>query len=97
MNKELKRVRIARGTELTSLAEAVNLDKEPRLLERDGEVLAALVSLEDLDRLMLAGPAAEGISRALSVAGAWSDMSDEVIESIYRARHESPPSLPIEF
>ena len=81
---------------LQEIADAVSADKEPRVLERDGKAVAALVSIEDFNRLLLAGPSPEGIQRALNAAGAWSDMDiDELSERVSRQRHESPPSSPI--
>ena len=96
MVRQTKTLRLRKGSDLASAAEAVNADKAPRVLERDGEPLAALVSMEDLNRLLLEGPAPEGIARALAAAGAWADINgDDLIERIYRARHESPPSQPV--
>ena len=96
MTKKPKRIRLKKGLDILALAEEVKADKEPRILESYDRAIAALVSLEDLDRLLLSGPSSEGIERALSVAGAWSDVDgDELIRNIYRARHESPPSPPI--
>jgi hypothetical protein len=38
----------------------------------------------------------EMIQRALSLAGAWSDLADEDVEGdLERMRHEAPPSPPI--
>ena len=88
MTRELKRIRIKRGLDILALAEEVKADKEPRILESLDRAIAALVSLQDLDRLLLSGSSNEQIERALSVAGAWSDIDgDELIDGIYRARH----------
>ena len=96
MPRELIRLKVRKGSDLASAAEAVNADGEPRVLERDGEAVAALVSIEDLNRLLLEGPPPEGIARALAAAGTWEDVNgDELIERIYKARHESPPSQPV--
>lgn len=96
MPNEPKRIKLAADTDLLGLVEKVRADKEPRVLEKDGEVVAAIVSSEDLDRLMLPEPSREGIARALGAAGAWKDIdTDALVEKIYRARHESPPSSPV--
>jgi hypothetical protein len=80
---------------LSEMAEAVSADKEPRILERDGKEIAALISIEDLNRLLSRGPTPEDIQRALDAAGAWRDMdTDELVERVYRWRHDSPPSPP---
>ena len=94
--KEPKRVRINADSDLVGLLEAVKADKEARVLEKDGEPIAAIVSIEDLDRLAGAKPSAAEIRRALNAAGAWKDTDTEALkEKIYSARHESPPSAPV--
>jgi hypothetical protein len=96
MARDLIRLRVRKGSDLASAAEAVSADKAPRVLEQDGQAVAALVSIEDLNRLLLEGPPPAGIARALAAAGAWSDVNgDQLIERIYKARHESPPSQPV--
>jgi hypothetical protein len=85
-------------TDINEIADAVSADKEPRILERDGKAVAALVSIEDLNRIVLAGPTSEGIQQALGAIGAWRDMdTDELRERIYQWRHESPPRPPVIF
>jgi len=50
-------VTVKSGTELAALDEAVRGDKEPRLLDSGGKsIAAAVVSVEDLERLLLSGP-----------------------------------------
>lgn len=81
--------------DLNEMADTVSTDKEPRILERDGEAVAALISIEDLNRLLLRSSTPEGIQHALNAAGAWRDMdTDEMVERFYHWRHESPPSPP---
>ena len=41
-------------------------------------------------------PVGGGVRRLLSFAGIWSDLDgDRMIEELYAARHESPPSPPV--
>lgn len=96
MLKEPKKVRLEPGTDFLRLLEDVKADKEPRVVEKEGELIAAIVSLEDLDRILTPTPSAAGIARALKAAGAWKDLdTDAMVEKIYRARHEAPPSQPV--
>lgn len=96
MPNEPKRIRLADNTDLLGLVERVRSNKEPYVLERDGEVVAAIVSPEDLEKILLPEPSRAGIARALKAAGAWKDIdTDALVEKIYRARHESPPSSPV--
>ena len=96
MAKEPRRVKLAASTDLLALVEEVKTDKAPRVLERNGVVLAAIVSVEDLEKIVLPFPSPEGIRRALEAAGAWKDVdTDALIEDIYRWRHESPPRPPV--
>src|SRR4051812_5717207 len=102
MTGDVKHVALNSQTDFSAVAEEVCADKQPRVLEQDGRPIAALVSIEDLERLMpktasavLSTPTPEGIQRALDAAGAWKDMdTDALKEKIYKWRHESPPSEP---
>ena len=94
---EVKRVSLDSKVDLTKLAEAVGVDGRPRVLMRDGEPVAALVSIEDLRKLGPLKPEREQIERALNAK--W-DMSDEEAEEfknrIYRQQHGLPPDTPVE-
>ena len=88
-----RRVKLGPDTDLVALLEEVRSDRDPRVIEKDGKLIAAIVPVEDLERLMEARPSREGIDRALKAAGAWRDFdADALKEVVYRARHESPPS-----
>src|SRR3979411_2050682 len=105
MTGDVKHVALNSETDFSAVAEAVCPDKPPRAREQDGRPIAALVSIEDLERLMpktpsavLSTPTPEGIQRALNAAGAWKDLDidgDDLIEKIYGWRRESPPSDPV--
>jgi hypothetical protein len=98
MYKEVRRINTADGTELANLADAVCTDKAARVIERDGQPTAAVVSLEDLERLLLLGPLPEAVRSAIISSGGWKDNeleADSLIDQIYRWRHEAPPSKPV--
>lgn len=92
-----RRVALKPGSELFAIAEDVQIDREPRVLEKAGVGVAAIVSIDDFDRMLVPNASSEGMEKALSAAGAWRDFdTDDLIERIYRARHEGPPSQPVE-
>ena len=63
---------------------------------RDGEPVAAIVSMGDFARLNLPAPSGEDIARALRSAGAWKGLGgDDLAETIHRWRHESPERPPL--
>jgi hypothetical protein len=96
MPKEAKRVQLTPSTDLILLVETLKVDKLPRVLERDGEDVAAIVSIEDLRKIALPSPSGEGIARALAAAGTWKEIdAEELVEKFYKWRHESPPSDPV--
>jgi PHD/YefM family antitoxin component YafN of YafNO toxin-antitoxin module len=106
MARDLRKVSLDSGVDIAEVAEEVNADKEPRVLERNGKPVAALVSMEDLSRLnmgdpsgaILSKPTPEGIRRALKAAGALSEEEGEALqERVYRQRHESPPSRSVKW
>jgi hypothetical protein len=98
MVREVKRVHMTAGSELASLAEEVRAENEVRILERDGEQIAAIVPLTHESLAILRRPTRQDIERALSAIGAWKDLdTEELKERIYRNRHESPPSPPVDW
>jgi PHD/YefM family antitoxin component YafN of YafNO toxin-antitoxin module len=92
----VKRIELGQETDLRDVVEQVWEDKIPRLIERDGEPLAMVVSPEDFDTTY--EPKSRRLKeRLLSLAGVWSDLdADRMIEELYRRRHEPPPSPPVE-
>ena len=91
-----KRVPLRPDTDLLHLVEEVHRDKEPRLIERDGEVLAVVVSPEEYSSS--SAPKSKRFKKELlALAGVWKDLdADRMIDDIYKARHEAPPSPPAE-
>ena len=90
----VERIELGPETDLWDVVERVREDKIPRLIERDGEPLAVVVSPEHFEA------AREPTSKRrkeqlLALAGVWSDLdADRMIEDVYRRRHETPPSAP---
>lgn len=94
MAREPRRIAVGPETDLLRVLEEVHADKEPRVVEKDGEAIAAIISMEDFAAAL--APSEEGMTRALAAAGAWKDLdTDSMVEAIYRARHESRPSKPV--
>lgn len=95
--KELKRVRLEPNTDLVHVVEDVHADKVPRLIEREGEPLAVLLSPEDYTTVFARPKSKRRKRRLLSFAGVWVDLdADRMIEELYRARREAPPSAAAE-
>jgi prevent-host-death family protein len=62
------------------------------LIERRGKSIAALVSVQDLNRLESEGPTSNNPLGGLGLVGAWDMVGDDVIDAmvdaIYKARDE---------
>jgi len=85
------RVKIKSDRDAFTALEAVQADSVPRVLERDGAAVAAIVSMDDFERLQLASPSAEGIARALRAMGGWKDLGGELLATtLGELRHGSP-------
>lgn len=96
MAKELKRIRLKPETDLRKLLEEVHADRVPRLVERDGEALAVVVSPEEYADIVAAPKSKRLKKDLLALAGVWRDLdADALIEYVYKARHEAPPSPPV--
>ena len=96
MSRAPKRIPLEPSTDLLHILEDVHADKVPRLIEREGEALAVVVSPEDFAPEEIAPKSKRLKKDLLSFAGVWSDLDAErMIEAVYKARHESPPSAPV--
>ncbi len=92
-----KRVPFTPTTELGKLLEDIRADKLPRAIEKDGEVLAILVSPEEYPSMSQAPKSKVNKEKILALAGAWKDLdAEELIDYIYRGRHEAPISPPVD-
>jgi hypothetical protein len=94
---EPEHVTLGSSTDLARVIEDVRRDGAARAIERDGEVLAVIVSPE-VFRLIEGVPKSKWQKdKLLAFAGVWSDLdADEFINSVYEARHEAPISAPLE-
>jgi prevent-host-death family protein len=94
--KKPKRVRLEKAPDLHELVEDVERDGAPRVIERAGKGVAVVVSAEEYKSLSGKPLSAKKRKRLMGLAGAWKDVdADAMIEHIYKARHESPPSKPV--
>ena len=79
----------AKGT-FSAMIEGVQHRGERYVIERHGKPAAALVSLEELERLEAQRPASKGMTGGLGFIGLWgntpSDVIDEMIDHIYAER-----------
>ncbi|MBI4495035.1 MAG: hypothetical protein HY690_19855 [Chloroflexi bacterium] len=95
MARELRRVPLEPDTNLLRILEAVHIDKVPRLIEREGEPLAVVANPADYGAEAVAPKSKRRKKELLALAGVWSDLdADDMIDALYRARHEAPPSAP---
>ena len=95
-----KPIDISHFPELIRLAEEVRTTGEPRVLRHASEDLAVLMPIARRAEDAAAGEEPRSKrqkAHLMSLAGAWSDVdADRMIEELYRARHEAPPSAPLE-
>ncbi|HEY7062044.1 MAG TPA: hypothetical protein VII06_11235 [Chloroflexota bacterium] len=81
------------GTDVVRIIEDVHDDKTPRLIERDGQPLAVVVDPDDFATWVTVPKSKRHKAELLALAGAWKELdADRLIDHIYRARRESPPS-----
>lgn len=78
---------------LSALMAQVAYGGERVVVERRGKPLAALVSMDDLQRLERLQPSSSGPQGALAMVGAWAGLMsdeeiDEFVEHVYRTRAE---------
>ena len=97
MTREPKRVRVITNTDFLRLLDEVKPDNAPRVLEKDGEDVAVVMSPEGYVALAGDAKSKRNRSKLLALAGSWKDVdTDAMVEEIYRERHESPPAQPAE-
>jgi hypothetical protein len=72
--REAKRVTLSSAEELLGVIEDVRNDSVPRIVERRGEGLAAVISVGDLDKVLAPEPTSREIEAAFKAAGSWSDV-----------------------
>ncbi len=78
-----KRVRVTEAkAQLSALMARVGYGGERFLIERRGRPLAALVGVEDLERLEGEGDATSRPLGALALVGAWGEVEERDLESV---------------
>ena len=96
MTRSARRIKLEPNTDLAALVEEVRADHDARVLERNGEDVAVIVSAEDYAHLTGEPKSKRLKEKLLAMAGVWSDLDGaQMIETIYRHRHEAPSSPPI--
>jgi prevent-host-death family protein len=77
---------------LSELMAEVALQGQQVVIQRRGRPIAALVSMEDLNRLGSAPAQAARPAGALALVGAWAEVEDEnldaIVDEIYRCREK---------
>ncbi len=96
VSKEPVRIRISTDHDAVAALDAVEGDKVPRVIVRNGEPVAAIVSMGDFGRLGLSSPSREARTRALGALGSWKAIGgDDLTDRIYDLRHDTPALPPI--
>ncbi len=83
---------------LSALMARAGYGGERFLIERRGRPLAALVGVEDLERLEGEGDATSRPLGALALVGAWGEVEERDLESVMReiyAERERDPGRPV--
>lgn len=93
MAGRLRHVPLKPDTDLRRILEEVHRDRVPRLIERDGEPLALVISPEDYPSTRAEPKSKRYKEELLALAGVWSGLdADRLIEYVYQARRDTPPS-----
>ena len=87
---QTKRVSAAQAkAHFSSLVAEVAFAGHHVVIERRGRPMAAIVSMADLENLQHEGSGAFQPKGALALVGAWSDVPDEIIDSMLADIYES--------
>lgn len=84
MVKEARRVRIDSQSDLMRVIEDVRKDRQPRIVEKEGKGVAAVIDIDDLRKVLAAEPTAEDVKGAFAMAGSWSDVDAEALKRSIR-------------
>ncbi|MEX1254181.1 MAG: hypothetical protein WEE64_07560 [Dehalococcoidia bacterium] len=94
MVKNAKRVAVASEGDLLRVLEDVKADGCPRIVERSGESVAAIIGIADLDAVLSVRPTDGDISAAFAEVGSWGDVdADAMKRSIYQGRRKGSRPL----
>lgn len=85
--REAKAVRIGSQVDLVRVIEGVRKDRRPRIVEKDGKGVAAVIDIGDLRKVPATEPTAEDVKEAFTMAGPRGDVDAEAFK---RSIHEGP-------
>ena len=74
MVRQARRVPIESKVDLLRVIEDVHKDREPRIVERHGKPLAAVIDIDDLSRVLAPEPTPADVEAGLAMAGSWGDV-----------------------
>jgi hypothetical protein len=89
MARDVKRVKIGEGDDLMRIVEEVRRDGRPRVLERDGERLAAIIDVDDLPKVIEARPSEDDITSAFRAFGSRGHIDVEALKQEIRQARRS--------
>ena len=96
ISRESARVNVENEGDALDALDAVNTDHMPRIIERNGKAIAAIVSLEDFALMGGREASGEEVAKALRAAGAWKGLGGEdLAETIHRWREEASERPPL--
>jgi hypothetical protein len=72
--RQARRVAVDSKFELLRVIEEVHKDGQPRILERSGTPVAAIVHIDDLSGVLTAEPTPTDVAAGLAMAGSWEDV-----------------------
>jgi hypothetical protein len=94
MEKAPKRIKTTPDSELVHRIREAISDGVPLVVDVEGE---SYPLYPDPGKVTVGSKSKRMKERLLSLAGVWSDINaDEMIDRLYKARHEAPPSKPLE-
>ena len=97
ISRESARVKVENEGDALDALDAVKTDHMPRIVERNGKAIAAIVSLEDFALMGGREASGEDVAKALRAAGAWKGLGgDDLTDRIYGLRHDSPERAPLD-
>jgi hypothetical protein len=90
----VERINLNSDTDLKSLVERVHEDGRSRIIERDGEPVAVVISPDAFEGSSSVASLTQR-EKLLAFAGIWSDLdAGALIADVYRRRHQSPACGP---
>ena len=82
--REAKTVHVDSQVDLMRVIEDVQKDRQPRIVEKEGKGVAAVIDIDDLHKVLAAEPTAEDVKAAFAMAGSWSDVDAKALKRSIR-------------